>query len=325
MRLLNAQNVRDLLPMAACIELMRKAMALVPVGQADQPIRSSLHHPNGRGLLSVMPGRTAEPDWLGLKAVSVFPGNFASELGSHQGVVLLFDPERGSPVAMLEGRAVTAIRTAAATAVATDALALPDASVLAILGYGEEARTHLEAVPQVRGFGEILAWGRDWTKVQAFAQEQSETLGRRVEPVREAEAAARRADVICTTTAAQEPFFRAAWLRAGQHLNIMGSSVPTTSEIEPEVVAASRFFVDFKDSALELAGDFRRAKAAGLIDDSHILGSIGDILIGRVAGRRSPQDVTLFKSLGMIAEDLVAADFILKQAELCEVGLLVDW
>lgn len=324
-RLLNAADVSALLPMSRCVELMRHAMALGAQGKAIQPIRQSLNHPNGRGLLSVMPGYTAEPDWLGLKTVSVFPGNFGTELGSHQGVVVLFDPLNGSPVAIMDGRQVTATRTAAATAVATDALARGDARTLSIFGYGEEAHTHLEAVPLVRRFERILVWGRDWEKAQAFCAAQSEAQGREITPIRDAEEAAVEADVICTTTAAREPFFRADWLRPGQHLNVMGSSIPTTSEIEPEVVPRTRFFVDFKDSALELAGDFRRAKAAGLVDDDHILGSIGDVLTGKVAGRQADHDVTLFKSLGMIAEDLVAADEILRESRRRGVGVDVGW
>ena len=126
-------------------------------------------------------------------------------------------------------------------------------------------------------------------------------------------------------TAAKEPFYRADWLRAGQHLNLVGSSVPTTSEVEPEVVARSRYFVDFKDSALVLASEFRRAKEAGLVDDEHIIGSVGDVMEGTVLGRTSDSDITVFKSLGMVAEDLVTADFLLKEADRQGAGQLIEW
>jgi len=324
-RLINAAGVRALMPMERCIELMRTAMSLVAKEQTIQPIRQSLRHPDGRGLMGMMPGYTADPEWLGIKVISVFPGNFGTDLGSHQGVVLLFDPRNGSPVAVLDGREITAIRTAAATAVATDALARKNVKTLAVFGYGEQAHTHIEAVPRVRGFERILVWGRDLGKATAFCQEESARHGRTITAIGSAEEAAVQADVICTTTAAKEPFFFAEWLRPGQHLNVVGSSVPITSEIDVETVARSRLYVDFKDSALALAGDFRRAKDAGAVDDSHILGSIGDVLTGKVAGRRSDEEITLFKSLGMVSEDIVSADFIYREAERRGVGELVEW
>jgi ornithine cyclodeaminase len=311
--------------MDRCIELMRRAMSLVATQQAIQPIRQAVFHPDKRGLMSMMPGYIADPDRLGIKVISVFPGNFGTGIGSHQGVVLLFETKTGSPVALLDGREITAIRTAAATAVGTDVLARPDVRTLAIFGYGEQAHTHLDAVPRVRQFERVVVWGRDPAKTRRFCEDASRHQAIPVTPVESAEEAARAADVVCTTTAAAEPVFRAAWLRPGQHLNVVGSSVPTTSEIDVDTVARSRFYVDFKDSALALAGDFRRAKEAGLVTDDHIVGSIGDVLTGKVAGRRSADEITLFKSLGMVAEDLVSADYILREAERCGVGALVDW
>jgi ornithine cyclodeaminase len=321
LRLLNAHDVRTLLPMDRCIDLMRKAMLLVAQEKAVQPIRCSLLHPNGGGLLSMMPGYTSDPEWLGIKVVSVFPGNFGTGRGSHQGMVLLFDPDNGSPVAILDGREITAIRTAAATAVATDVLARTNASTLAILGYGEQAYAHVQALTLVRTFERILVWGRDFAKAQRFC-EQAAT---RIEAVRSVRAAIDDADVVCTATAAAEPILEGKWLRSGQHLDVVGSSIPATAEIDVEAVARSRVFVDFKDSALELAGDIRRAREAGAIGEDHILGSIGDLLAGKITGRTSDQDITLFKSLGMICEDLVATDFVLRESERRGIGTLVDW
>jgi ornithine cyclodeaminase/alanine dehydrogenase-like protein (mu-crystallin family) len=325
LRLLDARTVRALLPMERCVDLMRQAMLLVAQQRTLQPIRSSLWHPNGKGLLSMMPGYTADPEWFGIKVVSVFPGNFGSERGSHQGMVLLFDAEHGSPVAILDGREITAIRTAAATAVATDVLARRDTSTLAILGYGEQARTHLESMRLVRPFKRIVVWGRDLAKAHRFCEQAATQTRSRVEAVRWARAAVEQADVICTTTAAAEPILEGQWLHSGQHLNVVGSSIPATAEIDVEAVRRCRFFVDFKDSALELAGDFRRAREAGAVGEDHLLGSIGDALVGRIAGRTSDQDTTLFKSLGMICEDLVAADFVLRESERRGIGTLVDW
>ncbi len=324
-RVLNAAAVRSLLPIDRCIELMRQAMSLVATNQAIQPIRQALYLPDRRGLLSMMPGYTGDPEWLGIKVMSVFPANFGTAFGSHQGFVHLFETKNGAPRAIMDGREITAIRTAAATAVATDALARPDTRTLAIFGYGEQAHTHLEAVTKVRPFERVVVWGRDLAKAERFAAVESAHHEVEITAVPTAQAAAVAGDVLCTTTAAKEPFFEARWLRPGQHLNVVGSSIPTTSEIDIETIARARLFVDFKDSALELAGDFRRAKEAGAVGDDHIVGSIGEVLTGRVPGRSSPDDITLFKSLGMVAEDLVSADFILREAERRGVGQLVEW
>lgn len=322
LRVLNAHDVRALLPMQRCIELMRAAMLLVAREQTLQPIRSSLWHPSGKGLLSMMPGYTADPHWLGIKVVSVFADNFGTERGSHQGMVLLFEPAHGTPVAVLDGREVTAIRTAAATAVATDVLARSDAATLSILGYGEQAHQHFQSLLHVRRFERILVWGRDFSQAQRFCEQDAQS---RLEPIGSARAAIERADVICTLTAAAEPILEGRWLRPGQHLNVVGSSIPTTAEVDVEAVARCRLFVDFRDSALQLAGEFRRAREAGAVSDEHILGCVGDVLNGSVTGRTSGEDITMFKSLGMVCEDLVATDFVLRESERLGVGTLVEW
>jgi ornithine cyclodeaminase len=324
LRLLNAQCVRELLTPQRCIELMRHAMRLADERLSTQPVRQTLTHPQISGWLSMMPGYIASPSWLGIKVVSVFPGNFGSAYGSHQGFVLLFETEHGRPVAILDGREITAIRTAAATAVATDVLARKEARRLGIFGYGEQAEHHVKALPHVRPFDEILVWGRDFAKAQKFAERLAPTTPCPLIAVRSVESAA-EADVLCLTTSAQEPYFHADLLRPGHHLNVVGSSIPTTSEIDVDTVARSRFFVDLRHSALALAGDFRRARDAGVVDDSHILGSIGDVMDGRVSGRTSADDVTLFKSLGMICEDLVSAVDLLAQAEERNLGHVIEW
>lgn len=324
-RFLNAHDVRSLLPMDRCIDLMRKAMRLVAEGRTRQPIRTALWHPSGKGLLGVMPGYTAEPHWLGIKVISVFPQNARAERGSHQGMVMLFDPDNGSPVAIVDGREITAVRTAAATAVATDVLARTNAETLGILGCGEQAHNHLRSLVLVRPFGRILVWGRDFAKADKFCQWAASHTDSHVEPIDSAQATVEHADVVCTTTAASTPILEGKWLRSGQHLNAIGSSIPTTAEIDVEAVRRCRLFVDFKDSALELAGEFRRARDLEAVEESHILGSIGDVLVGRVIGRTSNEDLTLFKSLGMISEDLVATDFALREAERLGVGTLLEW
>jgi ornithine cyclodeaminase len=233
--------------------------------------------------------------------------------------VILFSAEDGVPAVILDAGSITGIRTAAATAVATDALARKDVRTLAIMGCGEQARNHVEALPKVRRFQEIMIWGRDYEKAKAFCANDG-----RLTPVKSLQEAA-QADVICTTTGAREPFFTEDLLRPGQHLNVIGSSIPTTSEIDVGTVARSRFYTDYVDSALALAGDFRRAKEQGAVGDDHIIGAIGDVLAGRAPGRQSDDEITLFKSLGMICEDLVSADYILKVAAKTGAGQMVEW
>jgi len=325
LRLLNAAAVRDLLPMAKCIPLMRSAFEMVARGETIQPIRQSVRHPDGRGLLGWMPGYTAHPEWLGVKVVSVFPGNFGTEFGSHQGMVMMFEPSHGAPVAMLDGREITAIRTAAATAAATDVLAPAAVQTLGIMGYGEQAGSHIEALLHVRRFQRIMVWGRDLSKARRFAADMAAKHSETEIIAVDNALAAASCDVVCTLTAAAEPILHARWLRPGQHLNIVGSSIPTTSEVDVETIARGRLFVDFKDSALALAGDFRRAKDSGLVTDQHIVGCVGDVLVGSMPARVAASDITLFKSLGMSSEDLLACDYVLTESIRRGIGQVVDW
>ncbi len=323
-RLINGRDVRRLLSVEACTNLMRNAFLLAADKRTEQPIRTSVHQGDRSGVLSIMPGYIPEPETLGIKVVTVFPGNFGTRFGSHQGMLLLFDCKHGAPVAVLDGREVTAIRTAAATAVATDLLARSDASTLAIFGYGEQAHNHLRALLAVRDFREILIWGRNASNAKQFAAESTTIALQRIRVVADPQEAG-GADVVCLTTSAKEAVFHEAWLRPGQHLNVVGSSIPTASEIDVQTVARGRFFVDLKTSALALAGDFRQAMEAGLVDADHIAGSIGDVLNGTVSGRETEEQITIFKSLGMISEDLVAADFILSEARRHNIGELIEW
>lgn len=323
-RAINGELVRALLPMDQCIVLMRRAHAMVARGEALQPVRQAIRAPGVDGLLGIMPGHIATPSRYGAKIISVFEGNFGTRHGSHQGMVLLFDTEHGVPLAMVDAAAITAIRTAASTAVATDLLARPDARTLGIFGYGEQARQHIAALTHVRDFERILVWGRDPARAQAFAAEQALAHDRPVAATADPAEAA-QADVICTATSAATPFYRAAWLRPGQHLNLVGASLPSAAEAEPEVVRAARCFYDYRESALALAREFRAAIAAGLIADDHLLGSIGDVIEGKVAGRRSPDDITLFKSLGLIVQDMVAGDHVVAEAARQGLGTLIEW
>jgi ornithine cyclodeaminase/alanine dehydrogenase-like protein (mu-crystallin family) len=323
-RMLNGAVIRQLLTMDRCICLMDRAFEMVAAGEAILPIRQALRTPDGRGLLGWMPGYIANPQWLGIKMISVYPENFGTPYGSHQGMVVMFETRNGAPVAALDARTITAIRTAAASASATNVLAPREVRSLAIFGYGEQAEMHLDALLRVRPFELVSVWGRDPQRAQQFAARGSERHVTRVMAVADAREAA-QADVICTTTAASDPFLRGEWLRAGQHLNLIGSGVATAAEADGQTIARGRLFVDSRENALALAGEFVRAKAEGLVTDDAIVGCVGDVIRGTVSARQAPSDITIFKSVGMACEDLVAADFVCSEAARLDAGVLVDW
>ncbi|MGD9921666.1 MAG: ornithine cyclodeaminase family protein [Pseudorhodoplanes sp.] len=306
-RVLSGNDIAKLLPLPTCIELMKTALAATSRGDVIQPLRQVIGLPGNDGALSLMPGALADPRCFGAKVVSVFHGNFAIGRPSHQGVVVLFEPERGSLVALMDATEITARRTAAVSAVATDVLARREAGDLAILGYGQQASVHLAAMCAVRTIRRVRVWGRSSASAQKFAARESEKHGVSVESVSTAAACVRHADIICTTTSAESPVLNGADISLGAHLNLVGSSVPETAEVDAETLKRARVFVDFREAALVQGGELRRAMASGEISPAHVLGEIGEVVLGRVEGRRTDTDITLFKSLGLAAEDLVAA------------------
>lgn len=324
LRIIGAKDVRTLLTMDRAIELMREAMALVGRGETVQPLRSALWLPDKSGLLGLMPGYVAKPERFGVKVLTVMPSNFAKGLPSHQGMVMLFNTEHGAPEAIIDAREITAIRTAAATAVATDVLAQRDAKTLAFFGYGEQAETHFEAMRRVRKFERLVVWGRDAKKAEAFAKAHG-SPALPIEAVATAEEAATRADVICTLTAAIDPVLFGRWLKPGMHINAVGSGTAREAELDVDAVKRCRMFADNRDGVLGQCGEFLRAKAAGAIDDAHVLGSVGDVIVGNIPGRASSSEITLFKSLGMAVEDVVSAEFILSEAARRGLGHVIEW
>jgi ornithine cyclodeaminase/alanine dehydrogenase-like protein (mu-crystallin family) len=314
-RIIGSELVRELFDMDGAIAAMREAFTAVSSGRAVQPLRSMVTAEGVNGILGLMPGAFAAPEpALGIKVVSIFEGNFSSTLGTHQGAILMFDPSDGRLQAVIDAREVTVIRTAAATAVATDALARPDSRRLTLLGYGEQAASHLDALRRVRPISAVVVWGRSPERAQAFAAEQREKTGLAIQVAACVEAAVAGADIVCTLTAAKDPILRGDWIAPGTHVNAVGSSVPSAAEIDDGLVAKSRVFADYAVSAEALGGELKRAKACGAIGEGHIAGEVGAVLSGAVPGRRSPEEITLFKSLGMAAEDLAAARLILARA-----------
>lgn len=317
---LNREDVNRLLPYAPCITEMEAAMKAVSRGDAVMPIRSMMPIPDGRGVLGMMPGFMTTPDSMGIKVVSVFPGNFGTEYGSHQGLVILYDTENGAPTAIVDGGAVTAIRTAAATAAATKALARKNSKILTIFGYGEQAETHLDAMMTLDMFEVVRIWGRDANKVQAFVDANKGRYKMQLIACTDPEVAVRGADVVCTTTAAAEPVLMGDWLEPGMHINAVGSSVPSTAEIDTATIAKSKLYADYIPSLKELGGDYRTAISDGAITEDHIVGEVGHVLLGQCEGRVSDDEITLFKSLGMVSEDLIACQYVFDKGRQHGVG-----
>jgi ornithine cyclodeaminase len=278
------------------------------------PLRSILALPFGDNALAVMPGAQVDPPAFGVKVISVFPENRDAGLETHQGVVLLFEAEHGQPVAMVDASEVTAIRTAAVSGVATRALAREDADDLAIIGSGTQARTHLEAMLAVRRVRRVRAWSPNRERREAFAAEATERHGIPVEAVDEPRAAVEGASLICTVSGAREPVVRGEWLAPGCHINAVGSALPTARELDSEAVARARLFVDRRESALNESGDVLLAMQDGAIGQDHIAGELGELVTGSVEGRTTPDQITLFKSLGLAVEDVAAARAVLEAA-----------
>jgi ornithine cyclodeaminase/alanine dehydrogenase-like protein (mu-crystallin family) len=299
----SAEEVAKLLPYDECIALMRDAMIALSQGRTAQLLRAILDMPGGRAFGS-MPGAMLDDGVFGAKLVSVYPDNFAHGGPSHQGVVALFDAETGAPTAMLDAGEITAIRTAAASAAATDALARADASSLAILGYGEQARRHVEAIRCVREIGRLTIWGRDPAKAGAFAELHG---GEAKASVAEAVAGA---DIICAVSATPEPILFSDWVADGAHVNAVGSSRAGPVEIDNALVARARFFADHEEGVRAQGAEYLNALAAGAIGPDHLLGEIGEVFAGTLPGRTSDADVTIYKSLGSIVQDLASARHI---------------
>ena len=281
--------------------------------------------PDKSGLLGLMPAYLGAPRSLGLKVISYLPKNHGSERDSHQGAVLLFDADTGSLLAVIDASSITAIRTAAASGLATRLLAREDAGDLTILGSGVQASAHLEAMRTVRRLRRVRVWSVTEDRAKRFATHHEKSLEIPIEVIADPKAAVADADLICTTTASREPVLFGSWISAGAHINAVGACFAGTRELDTAAVVRSRLYVDRRESAMAEAGDFLIPKAEGALGDDHIVGEIGEILAGGVPRRRSRDEVTLFKSLGIAVEDLAAAHLIHARARALGKGIAVDF
>ena len=317
---LNQQEVEELLDMEGCIEAMAEALASLARGDVHVPMRIVVRPAGEDTFLGLMPAhRGGGAPLYSLKTVCVFPDNPERGLDAHQGTVTLFDGETGETRAIMNASAITAIRTAAVSAVATRLLAREDARELGILGAGVQARSHLEALRLVRDFDTVRIFSPTAAHAQALAKEAG------AEAVGSAQEAVSGADIVVTATSAVDPVLRREWLKPGAHVNVIGGRPPTMRELDVATVADSAFYVDRRESAEKEAFDYRDALEAGAIGHDHIRGEIGEVLIGKAPGRQSPDELTVFRSLGLAVEDLAAAEYVVRQAREQGVGVEVEF
>jgi ornithine cyclodeaminase len=305
-RFIDREEVARRLTYEVCIPIVRDAMIALSRGETRQLLRSILPLSDGR-LFGVMPGALGAHSAFGAKLIAVFHDESAPARPSHQGVVVLFDPRSGAPVCVVDAGEITAIRTAAASAVATAALSLPGAGRLAIVGTGLQAATHARAISKVRSLRSISVWGRSAEKAHALIERMRPEFPFPLSVAASVEEAVAQADIVCTVTSSSEPVVRGAWIRPGTHLNLVGSSYAGPTEVDHDLVLRSRFIADSREGILRQGAEFLRAKEAGLIGDDHIVAEIGQVLDGSVEGRRSPDEITVYKSIGHVVQDLATA------------------
>lgn len=328
MLILNANDIRLSLPMPDAIAGMKRAFAALANGEACVPIRTQIPVDKQEGVTLVMPALVdGDMPALTVKVVSVFGKNPEKQLARIQAAVLAFDPETGRPIACLEGATLTGIRTAAASGAATDLLARADSRTAAIIGAGVQARTHLEAVCSVRDIETAWIYGTTREKVDAMIDDLA-GQGSIPTDLRAAGSAAEalaEADIVCTTTTSQTPVFADGDLKPGAHVNAVGSYQPHVREVPPETVVRASVFVDEREAAWEEAGDLIQPLEAGEITREHIKAELGELALGRKPGRKSDDEITFFKSVGVAVQDAVAAQIAVGNAQAAGIGQEIDF
>ncbi|MDX2438212.1 MAG: ornithine cyclodeaminase family protein [Acidobacteriota bacterium] len=324
MLVLTHSQVRELLPMRECMDVVAEALGDLARGEGSQPLRSEIVLPDRRGVLAWMPGSLASGKPFGVKILSVLDNAAKMGLDSHQGGVMIFDPDTGSPLALLEAGAITAVRTAAVSALATERLARTNTTTLAILGAGTQARSHIEAMLEVRPFERIRVWSRDSETVARFVEELAARHDVLFESAADVRSAVAGADVICTTTSARKPILLGEMLDPGMHINAVGASVPSWREIDPGVVPLVALFTDRRESLQNEAGEYIEAVEEGLITSGLVVPELGEVLNRDHPGRTSETEITLFRSLGLAVEDIAAGQMVYERALERGIGTRVD-
>ena len=309
---LTSEAVRSCVSMEACIDLMAATMISVSRGKASMPQRSVVALGSSGNAFVVMPGAIDSPETFGTKLVSFFPGN--KELPAIQGLMVVFNATTGQPKAVVDAAAVTALRTAAASGVATRCLAREDSETLALLGYGVQAEYHLRAIRAVRPLKRAIVWGRSKDRAEAFAKRNRSLAGIEIVVAPDARSAVEQADIVCTVTSSSLPVLEGRWLKPGTHLNLVGAFSPTTREVDTEAIRRARLFVEIREFALREAGELLIPIGQGELTADHIVGEIADVVAGSIPGRTSADEITAYKSLGNVAQDLATAAYAHEQA-----------
>jgi ornithine cyclodeaminase/alanine dehydrogenase-like protein (mu-crystallin family) len=308
---LSAAEVHALLGYDECARAVRDALVALETGRAQQPLRTVLRPEGAAGLVALMPsyasGAGRDEAAYGLKAICITPANPAAGLDTHQGVVLLSSGRTGEPLALLNASAVTEIRTAAVSVIATELLARKDADVLAVIGAGVQARAHILALDQARPLREIRLAGRHRASAEQLAASVRELIRA---PLRVCDGVAEAVDgagIVVTATSSAEPVLRGEWLPPGSHVNAVGACLPTARELDGAAMAAGVLFADRRESLLAEAGDYVIAASEGAVSPASVRAELGQVLAGRAPGRTGDDEITIFESLGLAVEDLAAA------------------
>jgi ornithine cyclodeaminase len=329
MLILTADDVRKVLPMSEAIEAMKKAYASLSNGTAVVPLRTRLPIPNSEALSLFMPAfvNSQGESALAVKVVSLFPGNPARGLAYIQAAVLVFDPETGRATALIEGSSLTAIRTGAAGGAAVDLLARQDSDVVAVFGAGAQGRTQLEAACSTRKIATAYIYDPNPQKANSFAAEMKGkgSITNDIRVASSAREAVENADIICTATTSLKPVFKDQDVKIGTHISAVGSYMPEMQEVPAETLQRAKIFVDSRSASLEEAGDLIQPIQAGLFDESYIHADLGELVLGKVAGRESQEEITYFKSVGIAIQDAMAAQVALNNAHRMNIGTEVDF
>lgn len=304
---INNEKIASLLPMNECIEVMEKMFCSLAAGECLQPLRNIMMLPDRSGVMGMMPGHSAKLDVMGIKVITVFHANSETGLPSHQGIVILFDAKNGTPLMFFDALEITAIRTAAASAVATKVLSRKNSSTLAIIGSGEQAKRHIESILLVRNIKQVYLWSRNPQNAKELAEKTISKYSIPVTTTATVKEAIMNADIVCTVTASKEPVVAGEWIAAGTHINAVGSSVRSARELDTAAIIKSKLFADRYESLFNEAGDFLIPRNEGIVTDEDVKAEIGEVLLGIKKGRESDDEITLFKSLGIAAEDIFSA------------------
>ena len=304
---INNEKIASLLPMNECIEVMEKMFCSLAAGECLQPLRNIMMLPDKSGVMGMMPGHSSKLDVMGIKVITVFHANSETGLPSHQGIVILFDAKNGTPLMFFDALEITAIRTAAASAVATKVLSRKNSSTLAIIGSGEQAKRHIESILLVRNIKQVYLWSRNPQNAKELAEKTISKYSIPVITTATVKEAIINADIVCTVTASKEPVVAGEWIAAGTHINAVGSSVRSARELDTAAIIKSKLFADRYESLFNEAGDFLIPRNEGIVTDEDVKAEIGEVLLGIKKGRESDDEITLFKSLGIAAEDIFSA------------------